>query len=70
MNPLDALAQQIQANTDAEASAVTLLNQLSALLAASKNDPAKIQQLSDQLKASATALAAAIVANTPAAPTP
>ncbi len=67
MNPLDALAQQVTANTSAETSAITVLNDLAAKLAAAKNDPVKIQALSDQLKASADALGAAIVANTPAA---
>ncbi len=65
MNPLDALAQQVTANTSAEASAIAVLNDLAAKLAAAKNDPVKIQALSDQLKASADALGAAIVANTP-----
>lgn len=67
MNPLDTLAQQVTANTDAEASAVIVLNDLAAKLAAAKNDPVKIQALSDQLKASSDKLAAAIVASTPAA---
>jgi hypothetical protein len=64
---LAALTQQVAANTDAEASAITLLGNLSTMIASLKNDPAAIQALADQLKASQTALAAAIVANTPAA---
>ncbi|HEY5985736.1 MAG TPA: hypothetical protein VIV12_05030 [Streptosporangiaceae bacterium] len=65
---LDALAAQVQKNTDAEASAVTLLNTLSDLIRSSAADPAKVTALADSLKASSDALAAAIVANTPAAP--
>lgn len=65
---LDDLAKQVQANTDVEASAVTLIQGLAAQLKASANDPAKIQALADQLSASAAPLAAAVAANTPAAP--
>jgi hypothetical protein len=68
MADLTALAAQVKTNTDAEASAVTLLTTLSADIAAIKNDPVAIQAMSDQLKASAAALAAAVVANTPAGP--
>ena len=64
---LTALTAQITANTDAEASAVTLLNQLSALISAAANDPVAVAALATQLKTSADTLAAAIVANTPAA---
>lgn len=67
MNPLDALAQQVEKNTSAESSAIAVLNDLAAKLADAKNDPVRIQALSDQLKASADALGAAIVANTPTA---
>jgi cell division septum initiation protein DivIVA len=64
---LDTLTTQVKANTDAEASAVVLLQGLSAQIAAIKTDPVALQTLSDELKASADALAAAVVANTPAA---
>jgi hypothetical protein len=64
---LTGITAQVTANTDAEASAVVLLNSLSALIAANKTDPVALQALSDQLKTSAGNLAAAIVANTPAA---
>jgi hypothetical protein len=65
---LKELEVQVQANTDAEASAITLLEGLSALLAAAiaTGDPAEVQAVADKLKASADALAAAVVANTPA----
>ncbi len=65
---LTALTAQVQANTDAEQSAILLLTQLSDMLKAVATDPTKVQALADQLKTSATALAAAIVATTP--PTP
>jgi hypothetical protein len=63
---LDTLTAQVKANTDVEASAVQLLVGLSAEIASLKNDPVAIQSLSDQLKTSADALGAALVANTPA----
>ena len=70
----DALSTQAQANVDAETAASTLLGQLGALLAANANDPVAIQAIADgmtnksgALKSSADSLAAAIVANTPAA---
>lgn len=64
----DALVAQAQTNESAEDSAVTLLNSLSAILL-NNPSPAQIQQLGQDLKTHADALAAAIVANTPAAPT-
>lgn len=70
MADLTALTAQVQANTDAEASAIALLNGLSAQLAAVATDPAKVSDLANSLKSSADALAAAVVANTPAAPAP
>lgn len=67
MADLSGLTAQVTANTDVEASAVTLLNGLAAQIAQLKTDPAALQALSDQLKNSADSLSAAIVANTPAA---
>jgi hypothetical protein len=64
---LDALSAQVQANTDLEASAITLIQGIAAQLEAAKEDPAKVQALAESLKASASNLSAAIVANTPAA---
>ena len=64
---LDALTKQVTENETVEGSAVTLMNNLSAIIAANKTDPAALQALSDSLKNSADALAAAITANTPAA---
>ena len=57
--------------TDIETQAdsiIALCNGLSAQLAAAKEDPAAIQALADSLKAKAAAIAAAVVANTPAVP--
>jgi hypothetical protein len=75
-NPtLDALAQQVKSNTDAEAAAVTVLNGIAgridgAVQAALANGAtaAELQPVSDEvaaLKSSADALSAAVVANTP-----
>ena len=67
MASLDVLTAQVTANTDVEASAIQLLTNLSAALVAAKNDPVAVQALADQLKISGDKLAAAVVANTPAA---
>jgi hypothetical protein len=63
-----ALGTQVQANTDAEASAVQLIQQLADLITANATDPATVQELATKLKASADALGAAIIANTPGEP--
>jgi len=60
------LIDQAKANTDAESAAVNLLNSLAAKLLASPS-AADVTALGTQLKASADALGAAIVADTPAA---
>lgn len=65
---LTELQQQVQENTQVEASAITLLNGLAQQIADLKDDPQALQALSDQLKSSGDALAAAIAANTPAQP--
>jgi peptidoglycan hydrolase CwlO-like protein len=65
---LDDLSAQVQATTDLEASAVTMIQGLASQISALKDDPAKLQALADSLKSGASALAAAIAANTPAAP--
>jgi len=79
-NPiLDQLAAQVQANTDVEASAVIALNGVAARIQAAVDaalangataaELAPVQAEVDGLNASATALAAAVAANT-APPTP
>jgi len=67
---LDTLTAQVKANTDAEASAITLIEGLKTALdaAIASGNPAALTALSAQLSASKDALAAAILANTPAAP--
>lgn len=65
---LSTLESAVQANTDAEQSAILLLTQLSDLIKQSAADPVKVAELADRLKASAAALAAAVTANTPANP--
>jgi chromosome segregation ATPase len=67
---LDDLEVQVAQNTTVEEGAVTLLNGLAAQIEALKNDPVKLQALATSLKASGDDLAAAVAANTPAAPTP
>lgn len=64
---MDALTAQVTQNTDTEASAVQLLTNLHDLLVAAGTDPAKLDALRQTLANSKDALAAAIVANTPAA---
>ena len=65
-----ALEAQVAANTSAENSAVTVITELADLITSNAGDPTAVTALAAQLKASADALAAAVVANTPAAPTP
>ena len=64
---LTALTAQVEQNTTVEGSAITLLQGLAAKIASLANDPAAIAALATQLNTSATALSAAITANTPAA---
>jgi len=63
------LIDQAKKNEDAEDAAATLLGQLKSRLdtAIASNDPAQLKQLSTDLGTHQGALAAAIVANTPAA---
>ena len=66
---LDALKAAVARDTDVENSAITLLQGLKAALdaAIAANDPAALTALSASLGANSDALAAAVVANTPAA---
>jgi len=61
-----ALTMQVSANTDAEQSAVALIQNLATLIQQNASDPAAINDLAAKLKASADALAGAVMANTPA----
>jgi len=65
---LDDLTAQVTRNADVEKSAVLLLQGLKQKLDEAGTDPSKLKALSDQLAATDDDLAAAIVANTPAAP--
>lgn len=65
---LDEITAEVQQTTDAQASAVLLLQDLKSRLDAAGTDPVALKALSDALDASTNALAAAVVANTPADP--
>ena len=65
---LDDLTAEVANATTIEQSAITLIQGLAAQLAAAGSDPVKLQALHDSLVAEDAALAAAIAANTPAAP--
>ena len=68
MDPLKGLADKVAASDDVMVSAKKLIDGFAARLAAAGTDPAKLQALQDSLKANSDALAASVVANTPAAP--
>ncbi len=61
---LDELKVQVESNTAIEQSAIILIQGIAAQLAEIATDPSKVQELADQLRASAVALAAAVSANT------
>jgi len=63
----DDLVAQVKASDDVADSALILINGFAARLAAAGTDPAKLTALQTDLKSHADALAAAVVANTPAA---
>jgi len=62
----DALTAQVTTNDTVEGSAVQLLQNIAAILA-NNPTPAQVTALSASLSSSATALAAAVTANTPSA---
>jgi len=70
MSALDDLKTEVARNTSLEQSAVALIQGIAQQLkdALAANDPAALADLTNQLSASADALAAAITANTPAEP--
>ena len=68
MNDLTALTAQVAAQTTVETSAITLIQGLAAQIKAASGNQAAIDALTSQLQTSASALAAAITANTPVAP--
>lgn len=61
---LDELQAQVIANTNLETSAILLIQGIAAALTEAALDPVKVQALADQLRESATSLAAAIQVNT------
>lgn len=75
-NKIMATIQELQSavarNTDTEDSVIVLLNGLSQQLkdAIAANDPAAIADVVSKIDANTAKLAAAVVANTPATPTP
>jgi hypothetical protein len=70
MAAIDDLATAVAAEDTVIDSAITLLQGLSAALAAAGTDPAKLAALQTDITAKTQALADAVAANTPAAPTP
>lgn len=64
---LDALTAEVARNTEVDESAITLLKGLAAKIEEMKNDPAALQKLADDMKASSDKLAEAVVTNTPSA---
>ena len=66
----DRLTASVAALTTAEQSAAALLAQLSQLIRDNAEDPTALLKIADDIDADTAALTAAVVANTPAAPTP
>jgi hypothetical protein len=67
---LDDVIQDITDEETVEASVITLLDSLGTQLANAGNDPAKITQVRSMIAKDKAALAAAVLANTPAATPP
>jgi hypothetical protein len=70
MADFTALHEEIEANGDAVSSAIALLNDLATRVADAADDPDEIRAIAAELGGQSEALAAAVVANTPAAPEP
>lgn len=70
MAKLDDLEAAVARETTVINGAITLLSQLSALITAAGTDPVALKNITDNLNTNSDALAAAILANTPAAPDP
>ena len=68
MVTLDELILDAQQESAADDSIIALLTSLKAQLDAAGNDPIKLQQLKDLIDANKAKIAAATLANTPAAP--
>src|SRR5436190_9130893 len=70
MKEFDDLVAEVAQDDSVIDGAVTLINGIAARIAAAGVDPVKLKAITDDLAAKRTALAAAVAANTPAAPTP
>ena len=68
MSALDDLQAAVTAEDTVIDSAITLINGIPALIAAAGTDPAKLAALQTDITTKSQALAAAVAANTPAAP--
>jgi len=67
---IDALKVAVEAEGSAVTAAVTLIEGLAQQIRDSLDDPAELKALADSINSQAKALADAVVANTPASPTP
>jgi hypothetical protein len=65
---LSGLTAEVTRNTEVDDSAVALINGLATQIEQLKTDPVALQALADSMRASSDKLAAAVAANTPAAP--
>jgi hypothetical protein len=70
MAAIDDLQAAVAAEDTVIDSAITLIQGIPALIAAAGVDPAKLAALQTDITTKSSALAAAVAANTPAAPTP
>lgn len=70
MAALDALEAAVARETTVINSAIILLQQLSAAITAAGTDPVALKAITDNLNTNTDALAAAVLANTPADPVP
>jgi hypothetical protein len=70
MSAIDDLQAAVAAEDTVIDSAITLIQGIPALIAAAGVDPAKLTALQNDITTKSSALAAAVAANTPAAPTP
>lgn len=66
MTDFTELENEIAEDSSAKQSAITLLTTLKTKLDEAGTDPVKLKELSDSLSGATDALAAAVVANTPA----
>jgi len=69
-NELDRIESEVTDISGAVDSAIALLGKLADLIRNSVNDPARLTKIADDLDAKGKALADAVVANDPDAPTP